>query len=69
MLDKLAAIQILGVHLPITDGRMLIRIEGSGLSSNSEPNEGQRVLLDRLGLTLPPRITAASHIAGPAFRM
>ena len=63
MLDKLAAIQILGVHLPITDGRMLI------LSSNFEPNEGQRVLLDRLGLTLPPRITAASHIAGPAFRM
>jgi len=39
------------------------------LSSDAEPNDDQRALLDRLGLTLPPRITPASHIAGLAFRM
>ena len=67
VLDKLAAIQMLDVHFPTTDGRTLI------LNRYTEPNADQRVLLDRLSLTLPPqpppRITAAGHIAGPAFRM
>ena len=67
MLDKLAAIQMLKVHFPTTNGRTLI------LTRYTEPNADQRVLLDRLSLTLPPqpppRITAAGHIAGPAFRM
>ena len=57
----------LDVHFPTTDGRTLI------LSRYTEPNADQRVLLDRLSLTLPPqpppRITAAGLIAGPAFRM
>ena len=67
MLDKLAAIQMLDVHFPTTDGRTLI------LSRYTEPNADHRVLLDRLSLTLPPqlppRITAAGHIAGPGLRM
>ena len=67
MLDKLAAIQMLDVHFPTTDGRTLI------LNRCTEPNADQRVLLDRLSLTLPPqpppRISAAGHIAGPCLRM
>src|SRR5271167_3007296 len=67
VLDKLAAIQMLDVHFPTTDGRTLI------LNRYTEPNADQRVLLDRLSLTLPPqpppRITAAGHIAGPSLRM
>jgi hypothetical protein len=49
VLDKLASIQMLDVHLP-----------------NTEPNPDQRLLLERLGLTLPPqpppRITAAGQL-------
>jgi hypothetical protein len=66
-LDKLAAIQMLDVHFPTTDGRTLI------LNRYTEPNANQRVLPDRLRLTLPseppPRITAAGHVAGPGLRM
>ena len=55
-LDKLAAIQMLDVHFPTTDGRTLI------LSRTTEPNVDQKILLRQLGLTLPsqppPRITA-----------
>jgi hypothetical protein len=54
VLDKLAAIQMLDVHFPTTDGRTLI------LSRYTEPNVDQRLLLQRLGLALPqqprPRI-------------
>jgi len=67
VLDNLAAIQMLDVHFTTTDRRTLI------LSRYTEPNADQRVLLDRLSLTLPrelpPRITAAGHIAGPGLRM
>lgn len=60
VLDKLASIQMLDVHLPITAGRTLI------LSRYTEPNPDQRLLLERLGLTLPPqpppRITAAGQL-------
>ena len=56
VLDKLAAIQMLDVHFPTTDGRTLI------LSRHTEPNADQKILLKQLKLDLPsqppPRITA-----------
>ncbi len=56
VLDKLAAIQMLDVHFPTTDGRTLI------LSRHTEPNTDQKILIQQLGLSLPPqpppRITA-----------
>ena len=59
VLDKLAGIQMLDVHFPTTDGCTLI------LSRYTEPNPDQRLLLERLNLTLPPqpppRITAAGQ--------
>src|SRR5208283_3139903 len=48
VLDKLAAIQMLDVHFPTTDGRTLI------LSRYTEPNADQRVLLDQLSLRCSP---------------
>jgi transposase len=60
VLDKLAGIQMLDVHFPTTDGCILI------LSRYTEPNSDQRLLLERLNLTLPPqpppRITAAGQL-------
>jgi transposase len=62
VLDKFAAIQSLDVHFPTTDGRTLI------FNRYTEPNADQWMLLDRLGLTLPPqpppRITAAGQFPG-----
>ena len=56
MLEKLAAIQMLDVHFPTTDGRKLI------LSRYTELNADQKLLVKRLKLDLPsqppPRITA-----------
>jgi transposase len=56
VLDKLAAIQMLDVHFPTTDGRWLI------LSRYTQPELDQKILLAQLGLNLPPqpppRITA-----------
>jgi len=56
VLDKLAAIQMLDVHLPTTDDRTLI------LSRYTELNADQKLLVKRLKLDLPaqppPRITA-----------
>jgi transposase len=49
VLDKFAAIQMLDVHFPTTDGRTLI------LSRYTEPNADQRILIDVLQLTLPPQ--------------
>jgi hypothetical protein len=55
-----ASIQLLDVHFPTTDSRILI------LSNYTEPNPDQRLLLERLGLTLPPqpppRITTAGQL-------
>jgi transposase len=60
VLDKLAGIQMLDVHFPTTDGRTLI------LSRYTEPSPDQRLLVERLNLTLPPqpppRITAARQL-------
>jgi transposase len=56
VLDKLAAIQMLDVYFPTTDGRTLI------LSRYTELNADQKLLVKRLKLDLPsqppPRITA-----------
>jgi transposase len=60
VLDKLAAIQMLDVHFPTTDGRTLI------LSRYTQPTKDQQLILERLKLTLPPqpppRITAAGQL-------
>ena len=50
VLDKLAAIQMVDVHLPTTDGRHLI------LSRYTEPEPDQKLLLQQLGLHLPPQL-------------
>jgi transposase len=59
VLDKLAAIQMLDVHFPTTDGRMLI------LSRYTELNADQKLLVKQLKLDLPsqppPRITVATQ--------
>ena len=65
VLDKLAAIQMLDVHFPTTDGRTLI------LSRYTELNADHKLLVKQLNLDLPsqppPRITApAKHAAGAA---
>jgi hypothetical protein len=60
VLDKFAAIQMLDVKFPTTDGRTLI------LSRYTEPNTDHKILLEQLKLTLPPqpppRITAAGEL-------
>jgi len=61
VLDKFAAIQMLDVHFPTTEGRTLI------LSRYTELNADQKLLVSQLDLELPPqpppRITAAGQIA------
>jgi hypothetical protein len=56
VLDKMAAMQMLDVHLPTTDGRMIV------LSRYTEPEADQALLLQELKISLPaqppPRITA-----------
>jgi len=56
-LEKLAAMQLLDVHFPTTDGRELI------FTRYTEPESDQQLLLAQLGWQLPPqappRITAA----------
>jgi hypothetical protein len=60
VLDKLAAIQMLDVHFPTTDGRTLV------LSRTIEPDADQKLLLRRLGLTLPPQPPPRIAAAVPA---
>ncbi len=64
VLDKLAAIQMLDVHFPTTDGRTLI------LSRYTELNAEQKLLVNQLKLDLPsqppPRITALTAKPAPA---
>jgi hypothetical protein len=61
VLDKLAAVQMLDVHFPTTDGRTLI------LTRYTELNADQKILVKQLSLDLPPqpppRITAAAQRA------
>ena len=55
VLEKLAPIQMLDVHLPTTDGREVI------LTRYTQPEPDQRLVLDQLKLKLPgqppPKIT------------
>ena len=57
-LAKFAAVQMIDVHLPTTDGREII------LTRHTEPEPELRLLLDRMNLALPaqppPRIAAAA---------
>lgn len=61
VLDKFAALQMVDVHLPTTDGRHLI------LSRYTEPETDQKLLLQQLGLhlppQLPPRVTEKSRLS------
>ena len=63
VLDKFAAIQMLDVHFPTTDGRTLI------LCRYTELNPDQMLLVRQLNLELPPqpppRITAAGQVVRP----
>lgn len=60
VLDKFAAIQMLDVHFPTTDGRTLI------LSRYTQPEADQKILLEKLQLQLPkqppPRISASHQL-------
>jgi len=60
VLDKFAALQMLDVHFPTTDGRTLI------LPRYTQPETDQKLLLAQLGLTLPPqpppRITSGGKL-------
>ena len=47
--EKLATVQMLDVIVPTTDGRELLLVR------RTEPDRDVQVLLDRLGLTLPPQ--------------
>jgi len=64
VLDKMAAIQMVDVHLPTTDGRQVV------LSRYTEPEPDQILLLQRLRMTLPdqppPRITVPDDVAKAA---
>ena len=57
VLDKMAAIQMVDVHLPTTDGRTVV------LSRYTEPEVDQAILLQRLNMALPdqppPRVITA----------
>jgi hypothetical protein len=48
VLDKFAALQMLDVKFPTTDGRTLI------LSRYTEPDTDHKLLLEQLNLSLPP---------------
>jgi hypothetical protein len=49
VLEKFAAIQMIDVHLPTTDGRQIV------LTRYTQPENELRLLLERLKLTLPPQ--------------
>jgi len=61
VLEKLAGIQMIDVHLPTTDGREVI------LTRYTHPEPDQQLLLEKLKLKLPaqppPKITAPHHAA------
>jgi hypothetical protein len=61
VLEKLAAMQMIDVHLPTTDQREVI------LTRYTQPEPEQRLLLEKLKLRLPeqppPKITAGQVAA------
>jgi Transposase DDE domain len=62
-LEKFAAVQMIDVHLPTTDGRELV------LTRYTQPEPALQLLINQLKLQLPPqpppRITAAAHPSLP----
>ena len=62
-LEKFAAVQMIDVHLPTTDGRELV------LTRYTQPEPELQLLINQLKLQLPPqpppRITAAAHPSLP----
>jgi hypothetical protein len=62
VLEKMAAIQMVDVHFPTTDGRTLI------FSRYTQPEKDQKMLLAQLDLKLPPqpppRITKGGKLTG-----
>lgn len=62
VLDKMAAIQMLDVHFPTTDRRILV------LTRYTEPNADQKLLLRQLKLELPPQPPPRLTTAPPAVR-
>jgi transposase len=65
VLEKFAAMQMIDVHVPTTDGRELV------LTRRTEPEPELELLLDKLRLDLPPqpppRITAAEAASGKSL--
>ena len=61
VLEKFAAMQMVDVHLPTTDGRHLI------LSRYTQPEKDLQLLLDQLKLSLPaqppPKITRQNSLS------
>ena len=61
VLEKFCAVQMVDVHLPTTDGRIVI------LTRHTQPEKELQVLLEQLKLTLPaqppPKISAAAALA------
>jgi hypothetical protein len=59
VLEKFAAVQMLDVHLPVTDGREIV------LTRYTQPEKDLQLLLDQLKLELPlqppPRIQKPSQ--------
>jgi len=49
VLQSLAGIQMVDVHIPTTDGRLLV------LPRHTEPGPQQEMILQKLNLTLPPQ--------------
>ena len=63
LFEKFAAVQMIDVHLPTTDGRELL------LTRYTEPEPELKLLLDKLKLELPaqptPKIAAAAATPRP----
>jgi hypothetical protein len=47
-LEKFAAVQMIDVHLPTTDGREIV------MARHTQPEKDLQLLLDQLKLALPP---------------
>ena len=65
VIEKFAAVQMIDVHLPTTDGRHVV------LSRYTQPQKELQLLLHELNLTLPeqppPRITSVGKIVDEAL--
>jgi hypothetical protein len=60
VLDKFAAVQMIDVHIPTTDGRELL------LTRYTEPEQELNLLLAKLKLALPEQPPPKITVAGPA---